>query len=70
MWAEEDESATDPKWSLGLASVDLGKLHFAMWADGYEVLSRHDSARRGCLGTHQFLLVGGFSISSSRRGVN
>ena len=66
---EEDESATDPKKSLGLASVDLGKLSAAMWAERHEVLSPHDSARRGCLGTHRFLQVGRFSTSSSRRGV-
>ncbi len=52
---------------MGPARVDLGKLRVAMRADGHEVLTPHDRARRGCLSTHRYLLVYRLSISSSHR---
>ncbi len=73
VWAEEDESPTDPERSAGLSSVDLGNLFLAVRADGYEVFaSHHGTRRRRCLGTHHSLLnsklnSGSSSHSSTRR---
>ena len=59
VWAEEDESPTDPERSARFAHIDLGNLFLAIRAYRYEVFApHHGTRRRRCLCTHHGLLIG------------